>query len=185
MYPKPPRSSALMDSGWSVGVERCAPRSAPGATTRRPTAMPMKRDVPVATPAGCQKSVERAVALRHYSTRANSDQQDLIRQMKSDRRRETALAMELVMEPGLAQREPGIGRPCDARLKYRRERSAHDAPWRSERAFAALAVRRAVPLLMAFAPRTCTISHGTTVRVPVQFAARLTRAAPHHQVECQ
>jgi len=105
--------------------------------------------------------------------------------METDRRHETALAMELVMEPGLAQREPCISRPCDARLKYRRERSARDAPWRSERAFAASAVRRAVPLLMASAPQPRTISPGTTVRVPVRFAARLTRAAAHHQVECQ
>lgn len=93
--------------------------------------------------------------------------------------------MELMMEPGLAQREPCISRPCDARLKYRRERIARDAPWRSERAFAASAVRRAVPLLMASAPQPRIISPGTTVRVPVRFAARLTRAAAHHQVECQ
>lgn len=147
--------------------------------------MPVNGDTPVATRAGCQRHTVRVASLWHCSMRANSNQQDLIRQMETDRRHETALAMELVMEPGLAQREPCIGRPCDARLEYGRERSAHDAPGRSERAFAASAVRRAVPILMASAPQPRTISPGTTVRVPVRFAARLARAAAHHKVECQ
>lgn len=127
----------------------------------------------------------RAASDKRRSARAESNQQDLIDEMKADRRHKTAVASKLMTEAGLAHGRSVIDRRCEACRGRQHEDATDCAARRSKRAFTSSTALRLMTIMMAFAPKPQSIGRGFAASVRLRFATRMARAAAHHQVEYQ
>lgn len=122
-----------------------------------------------------------------FNENAQSNQQDLIGEMETNRQQKTARGLGMLLGADGHARKRAIGQCCNRCLESRDERTADFAATRNQGAFGSLAAMCPVMRIIASARRALLMRNSVAVNWGVTKIAlatvRMVRAVAHHQVD--
>ena len=136
-----------------------------------------------------EPAMRAAPSRGQFNKRAQSNQQDLIGQMETNRQQQPARGQGALLAADAGQRKPRIEQRGEECLERGNQRVTHHSVRRNERAPFPLAVLRPVMRMVRSLTGALTVRGSVTVSrqwaIPAVAGVRMVRAAPHHQVNYQ